>query len=205
MCGVCSGELWLTRKKSCLLSSIFSAGRVALGKRCIGLQKAHLRTPGMEFFVQCPGLIFLAARWSGPAASASIFLVCLDYSLRVSQSLWDSFLYLWKLRWFLYCCYSISTILACLFSVGVWISWKKLCWMRACRRKWHLVFPTLYIIIVDSPSHGDWKVLSVSPTIRLILYQISRFWFGLVFTTGSSCYALGGSMVLTVSFRRRVI
>ena len=27
------------------------------------------------FFVQCPGLIFLAACWSGPAASASIFSV----------------------------------------------------------------------------------------------------------------------------------
>ena len=49
---------------------------------------------------------------------------------------------------FCICWYPISTILACLFSVGVRISWKKLCWMRVCRRKWHLVFPTLYIIIV---------------------------------------------------------
>ena len=47
-------------------------------------------------------LNFLAARWSGPAASASIFSVCLDYILRVCQSLWDSFLYLGKLHWFLY-------------------------------------------------------------------------------------------------------
>ena len=58
-------------------------------------------------------------------------------------SIWESFI------GFYICCYPISTILACLFSVGVRISWKKLCWMRACRRKWHLVFPTLYIIIVD--------------------------------------------------------
>ena len=58
--------------------------------------------PGWNFFVQCPGLIFLAAHWSGPAASASIFSVCLDNILRVCQSLWDSFLYLGKLRWFLY-------------------------------------------------------------------------------------------------------
>ena len=41
-----------------------------------------------------------------------------------------------------------STILACLFSVGVRISWKTLCWKGAWRRKWHLVSPTLYIIIV---------------------------------------------------------
>ena len=33
---------------------------------------------------------------------ASIFSVCLDYILRVCQSLWDSFLYLEKLHWFLY-------------------------------------------------------------------------------------------------------
>ena len=32
----------------------------------------------------------------------SIFSVCLDYILRVCQSLWDSFLYLGKLHWFLY-------------------------------------------------------------------------------------------------------
>ena len=51
-------------------------------------------TPGLpkwNFFVQCPGLIFLAARWSGPAASASIFSVCLDYILRVCKSQWGSF------------------------------------------------------------------------------------------------------------------
>ena len=49
---------------------------------------------------------------------------------------------------FYICCYPISTILACLFSVGNRISWKKLCWKGAWRRKWHLVSPTLHIIIV---------------------------------------------------------
>ena len=32
--------------------------------------------------------------------------------------------------------------------VVVQISWKKLCWMRACRRKWHLVSPTLTCILL---------------------------------------------------------
>ena len=41
-------------------------------------------------------------RWSGPATSASMFSVFLDYILWVCQSLWDSFLYLKKLYWFLY-------------------------------------------------------------------------------------------------------
>ena len=57
-------------------------------------------------------------------------------------SIWESFI------GFYICCYPITTILACLFSVGVRISWKKLCWMRAWRRRWHLVSATLYIIIV---------------------------------------------------------
>ena len=48
----------------------------------------------------------------------------------------------------IYLLLSYTTILACLFSVGVQISWKKLCWMRAWRWRWHLLSPTLYIIIV---------------------------------------------------------
>ena len=49
-----------------------------------------------------------------------------DYILRVCQGIslssCESFIgsYIW--------CYHISTILACLFTVGVLISWKKLCW-----------------------------------------------------------------------------
>ena len=104
--GACAGFAlancdWLGRTIA-FYQVFFQQDRVALGKWCIGPQKGRLRTPGMNFFVQCPGLIFLAARWSGPAASASIFSVCLDYILRVCQSLWDSFLYLGKLNWFLY-------------------------------------------------------------------------------------------------------
>ena len=73
-----------------------------LVKLCISPKKDQPRPPGMDFFVQCPGLIFLAARWSGPTTSASIFSAFLDYILRVCQSLRDSFFYLGKLHWFLY-------------------------------------------------------------------------------------------------------
>ena len=58
-------------------------------------------------------------------------------------SIWESFIGLYI------CCYPITTILACLlFSIRVQISWKKLCWIRAWRQRWHLLSPTLYIIIV---------------------------------------------------------
>ena len=64
------------------------------------LRKVTSGLPGWIFLVQCPGLIFLAAHWSGPAASASIY----------SQSVWIiSFEFvkvcgfrLGKLHWFLY-------------------------------------------------------------------------------------------------------
>ena len=80
----------------------FQQGWLPLVKLCISPKKDQPRTPGRDFFVQCPGLIFLAARWSGPATSASIFSAFLDYILRVCQSLRDSFFYLGKLHWFLY-------------------------------------------------------------------------------------------------------
>ena len=80
-------------------------------------------------------------------------------------SIWESFI------GFYIRCYPISTILACLFSVGVRISWKKLCWMRACRRKWHLVSPTLYIIIV----------------YRVNLNKLSRNFVGALRTTTTNC------------------
>ena len=118
--GVCSGELWLARKNNCLLSSIFSSREGWLWANGVSVsRKVTPGLPGWIFFVQCPGPIFLAARWSGPATSASMFSVFWVYILRVCQSLWDSFLYLWKLHWFYICCYSIYTMLACLFTVGV--------------------------------------------------------------------------------------
>ena len=45
----------------------FQQGRVALGKLCIGPQKGHLGTPGMDFFCTVPRLHFLgrALIWPG--------------------------------------------------------------------------------------------------------------------------------------------
>ena len=102
-----------------------------------------------------PGWIFLysaQASFSWPrvdlarllrrAYSRSVWIISFEFVkvCGIRFSIWESFI------GFYICCYPISTILACLFYVR--ISWKKLCWMRACRRKWHLLFPTLYIIIV---------------------------------------------------------
>ena len=84
------------------------------------------------------------ARLLRRAYSRSVWIISFEFVkvCGIRFSLWESFI------GFYICSYPISTILECLFSVGVGISWKKLCWLTACRRKWHLVFPTLYIIIV---------------------------------------------------------
>ena len=156
---------WLGRTIA-FCQTFLQQGRVALRKWCIGPQKGHPRTPGMEFFVQCPGLIFLAARWSGLAASVSIFLVCLDYILRVCQSLWDSFLYLGKLYWFLYLLLSYfydpgmfifrwssnfveEVVLCCISCLLPFLNKLLQTFSR------HLVFDVLFYERKDCPHKGD--------------------------------------------------
>ena len=94
-----TGQGGTARKNNCLLSSIFPAGEGGFGQM---MYRSQERSPQdsreVFFFVQCPGLIFLAARWSGLATSASMFSVFLDNILRVCQSLWDPFVYLVKLH-----------------------------------------------------------------------------------------------------------
>ena len=55
------------------------------------------------------------------------FSAFLDYILRVCQTLRDSFFYLGKLHWFLYLLLSYCYDPGMFISVGVRISWKKLC------------------------------------------------------------------------------
>ena len=69
--GACAGFAlancdWLGRKIA-FYQVFFQQGRVALGKWCIGLQKGHPRTPGMDFFGKVPRPHFLgrALIWPG--------------------------------------------------------------------------------------------------------------------------------------------
>ena len=117
----------------------FQQEKVALGKWCIGPQKGHPRTPGMDFFCTVPRPHFL-----GRACSRSFWIIFFEFVkvCGIRFSIWESFI------GFYICSYPIPTILACSVSVGVRISWKKLLWKGTWRRRWHLVSPTLYIIIV---------------------------------------------------------
>ena len=62
-------------------------------------------TPGLprdEVFFTVPRPHFLGLALIWPGYFGEHVLGLLDYILRVCQSLWDSFLYLGKLHWFLY-------------------------------------------------------------------------------------------------------
>ena len=127
----------------------FQQGWLTLVKLCIGPLKGQPRTPGMDFFLYSAQASFSwprvdLARLLRRAYSRPFWITSFEFVkvCGIRFSIWESFI------GFYICCYPITTILACLFSVGVRISWKKLCWMRAWRRRWHLVSATLYIIIV---------------------------------------------------------
>ena len=145
----------------------FQQVRVVLSKWCIGPQKVHPRTPGKDFFGTVPRRHFLGRALIWPGYSRSFWITSFQFVkvCGIRFSIWDSFI------GFYICCYPISTILACLFSVGVQISRKKLCWKEAWRRKWHLVSPTLYIIIV----------------YRVNLNKLSRNFVGALRTTTTNC------------------
>ena len=66
--------------------------------------------------------VYLARLLQG-AYSRSVWIIFFEFVkvCGICFSIWESFI------GFYICCYRISTILACLFSVGVRISWKKLC------------------------------------------------------------------------------
>ena len=63
------------------------------------------------------------ARLLRRAYSRSVWIISFEFVkvCGILFSIWESFI------GFYICCYPISTILACLFSIGVRISWKKLC------------------------------------------------------------------------------
>ena len=113
----------------------------------------------MDFFCTVPRPQFLgrALIWPGYFGEHIIFSAFLDYILRVCQSLRDSFFCLGELHWFLY------LLLSYYYDPGMFIfCWssnfvEKLCWMRAWRRGWHLVSPTLYIIIVYRVNLNKWS------------------------------------------------
>ena len=144
---------WLKRTIA-LEQMYFQQGRLILSKLLSVPRKVTPAHPGWIWFVKRPGLICLAARWSGSATSERVrpFWIIPFESVKVCWicfSSWKSFIgfYIW--------CYPISTILACsfdLFTVGIRISWKTLCWkesMDGCRDAISCLQPACVLYCVE--------------------------------------------------------
>ena len=102
-------------------------GRLTLCKLCIGPQKGHPRAPGMVLICKNAQASFTwprvdLARLLRRAYSRPFWITSFEFVkvCGIRFSIWESFV------GFYICCYPIITILACLFSVAVRISWKKL-------------------------------------------------------------------------------
>ena len=148
----------------------FQQGWITLVKLCIGPYKGQpMGHPGWMYSTQAsfslPRVDLARLLWR--AYSRPFWITSFEFVkvCGIRFSIWESFI------GFYICCYPITTILTCLFFVGVRISWKKLCWMRAWWRRWHLVSPTWYIIIV----------------YRVNSNKLSRNFVGAIRTTTTNC------------------
>ena len=79
-------------------------------------------------------------------------------------SSWESFIdfYIW--------CYPISTILACLFTVGVRISWKKLCW-KGRNGGWGAIF-VWRVNLRILPRKFVWAWRTTTPNCRVSFIEL---------------------------------
>ena len=140
--GVCSGELWLARKNNCLLSSIFPAGEG-------GVRQMMYRSPERSPQDSRDGIFLYSAQasFSWPRVDSASSILKARYVWIISFefvkvcgihfSIWESFTGF-------YICFYILFILPLEFEFRGKSSESCVEW----ERKWHLVSPTLYIIIV---------------------------------------------------------
>ena len=146
---VCLGESHLSQVNNSRRADVFPAGVANFGKAMYRSLERSTQDTQDGFFLYSAQASFSwprvdLARLLRQAYSPPFWITSFEFVkvCGICFSIWES------LIGFYISCYPITTILACIFSIGVPISWKKLCWMRAWQRRWHLVSPTLYIIIV---------------------------------------------------------
>ena len=169
---VCLGESRLSQVNNSPRANVFPAGVANFGKAMYRSLERSIQDTRDGFFLYSAQASFSwprvdLARLLRRAYSRPFWITSFEFVkvCGIRFSIWESFI------GFYICCYPITTILKCLFSVGVRISWKTLCWMRAWRRRWHLLSPTLYIIIV----------------YRVNLNKLSRNFVGAIRTTTTNC------------------
>ena len=133
---VCLGESRLSQVNNSPRANVFPAGVANWGKAmCRSLERSTQDTRDGFFLYSAQASLswprvdltrLLRRAYFRPfwITSFEFVKVC-----GIRFSIWESFI------GFYICCYPITTILACLLSVGVRISWKKLCRMKAWWRR----------------------------------------------------------------------
>ena len=110
-------------------ANVFPAGEAHFGKAMYRSLERSTQDTRDGFFLYSAQASFSwprvdLARLLRRAYSWSVWIISFEFVkvCGIRFSIWESFIgfYIW--------CYPISTILACLFTVGVRISWKKLYW-----------------------------------------------------------------------------
>ena len=118
---VCLGESRLSQVNNSPRANVFPPGMANFGKAMYQSLERSTKIPAMDFFCTVPRPHFRgrALIWPGYFGEHILGLFGLHpSSLPKSAVFWESFI------GFYISCYPITTILACLFSVGVQIPWK---------------------------------------------------------------------------------
>ena len=123
-----TGQGGTARKNNCLLLSFFPAGEGGFGQMMYRSLERSAQDPRDGTFLDSAQASFSwpsvdLARLLRRAYSRSVWIIFFEFVkvCGIRFSIWESFI------GFYICCYPISTILEYLFSLGVRISWKKLC------------------------------------------------------------------------------
>ena len=115
-----TGQGGTARRNNCLLSSIFSAGEGGFGQMMYRSLERSPQDSRDGIFLYSAQASFSwprvdLARLLRRAYSRSVWIISFEFVkvCRIRFSIWKSFI------GFYICCYPVSTVLACLFSVGV--------------------------------------------------------------------------------------
>ena len=174
---VCLGESRLSQVNNSPRANVFPAGVANFGKAMYrSLERSTQDTRDGFFFCAVPRPYFLgrALIWPGYfgehiliysrpfwITSFGFVKVC-----GIRFSIWESFI------GFYICCYPITTILACLFSVGVRISWKKkLRWSNKDNDNYRISFIDLYLVFPR-----NFRIVIFPHTTRTVLWYYHRAW-----------------------------
>ena len=169
----CLGESRLSQVNNSPRPDVFPAGVANFGKAMYrSLERSTQNTWDGFFLFSAQALFswprFDLARLLRRAYSRPFWITSFGFVkvCGIRFSIWESFI------GFYICGYPITTILACLFSVGVRISWKKkLRWSNKDNDNYRISFIDLYLVFPR-----NFRIVIFPHTTRTVLWYYHRAW-----------------------------